>query len=220
MLLFFASLFIAYLIGSIPTGYIFGRLLKRVDIRKHGSGNVGATNVFRVVGKIPGIIVLLTDILKGLVTVTVLANFLFTPQLAISQNLFKIILGLTVITGHNWTIFLKFKGGKGIATSAGVLIGLEPVAASICFLIWVLVFIITHYVSLSSIVATLSLPIVTFLFYPSAELLIFSLIICLTGVYKHRSNIKRLLNGTESKISFKKTSCAAQACAASGKIKR
>lgn len=196
---------IAYLIGSIPTGYIFGWLLKGVDIRKEGSGNVGATNVFRVVGKIPGIIVLLVDILKGLVIITLFAN-LFKAQVGLSQNLFKIILGLAVIAGHNWTIFLKFKGGKGVATSAGVLIGLEPIVVALCFLIWVIVFVITHYVSLSSVIAALFLPIFTLLFYRSStELLIFSLIICVIGIYKHRSNIKRLLNGTESKISFKKS---------------
>jgi len=192
---------IAYLIGSIPTGYIFGWLLKGVDIRKQGSGNVGATNVFRVVGKVPGVIVLILDILKGLLVVTLFARLLLKAQLPINYNLFKIILGLAVIAGHNWTIFLKFKGGKGVATSAGVLIGLEPLVVAICFLIWTTVFLITHYVSLSSIIAALFLPVFTFFFYrSSAELIIFSLIICSLGIYKHRSNIQRLLNGTESKI--------------------
>lgn len=183
---------LAYLIGSIPTGYIFGRVLKGVDIRTQGSGNVGATNVFRVVGKVPGVVVLIIDILKGLLVVT-----LFPAN----DNLFRIILGLIVIAGHNWTIFLKFKGGKGVATSAGVLIGLEPAVAGICFLIWVIVFLITHYVSLSSIIAAIFLPVFTFVFYRSSpELIIFSLIICALGIYKHRSNIQRLLKGTESRI--------------------
>lgn len=194
---------IAYLIGSIPTGYIFSWLLKGVDIRKQGSGNVGATNVFRIVGKVPGIIVLILDILKGLIIVTLLASLLSKTPLPVNYNLFKIILGLAVITGHNWTIFLKFKGGKGVATSAGVLIGLEPLVMAICFLIWAIVFVITHYVSLSSIAAALFLPIFTFFFYrSSAELIIFSLIICIIGIYRHQPNIKRLLNGTESKINF------------------
>ncbi len=203
MVLLIIYLLAAYLIGSIPTGYLFGWWLKGVDIRKQGSGNIGATNVFRVVGKVPGVIVLLLDILKGLVTVTVLSDILFKVVLPINQSLFKIILGLAVIAGHNWTVFLKFKGGKGVATSAGVLLGLEPVAVLICFLIWILVFIVTHYVSLSSIISALFLPLFTFLFYKSPELIIFSLIICIIGIYKHRSNIKRLLSGTETKIKQK-----------------
>lgn len=204
MILLIIYLLAAYLIGSIPTGYLFGRWLKGVDIRKQGSGNIGATNVFRVAGKVPGVIVLLLDITKGLIVVTLLADILFKAALPINQNLFKIILGLAIIAGHNWTVFLKFKGGKGVATSAGVLLGLEPIAVLICFLIWILVFIITHYVSLSSIISALFLPLFTNLFYKSPELIIFSLIIAVIGIYKHRSNIKRLLNGTESKISFKK----------------
>ena len=116
----------AYIIGSIPTAYIFGRVLKGIDIREYGSGNIGATNVFRVIGKAPGIIVLIIDALKGLICVTYLAaGFLYLAPVT-RPELYRILVGLSAIAGHNWTLFLKFKGGKGVAASAGVAIGLIP----------------------------------------------------------------------------------------------
>jgi Predicted membrane protein len=114
------SLIAAYLIGSIPTAFIFAKFLKGLDIRKAGSGNVGATNAFRVLGKLPGILVLVIDIIKGLICTTLIADFLPVAWI----NIWRIVLGVVVVVGHNWTIFLNFKGGKGMATSLGVLIGL------------------------------------------------------------------------------------------------
>ena len=119
-LLFLAiSAVFAYLIGSIPVAYIFGRVLKGIDIREHGSGNMGATNAFRVLGKGPGMVVLILDIIKGIIPVTLLAN-----AFGLGDALSLVIIAVAAVAGHNWTVFLGFKGGKGMATSLGVLIGL------------------------------------------------------------------------------------------------
>jgi glycerol-3-phosphate acyltransferase PlsY len=205
MILLFFGLIISYLIGSIPTAYIFGRLFKGIDIRKYGSGNVGATNVFRVIGRLPGIIVLVIDILKGLLCVTYVASaFLYIAPLT-RPELYRVLTGLTVILGHNWTVFLKFKGGKGVATSAGVVIGLIPKIFWLSFLVWFIAFSITGYVSVASIVASISVPLFTLAFNEPAEIVIFMSLLCLIIVYKHRSNIKRLQIGEEKRISlFKK----------------
>ena len=150
---------VSYLIGSIPTAYIFGRLLKKIDIRKHGSGNVGATNAFRILGKGPGTAVLLIDVFKGAIVTSLVANLF-----GLNDPLMRVLLGIVVVCGHNWTIFLNFKGGKGIATSLGVLVGLTIAIASIrpvvlyTFLSWILTFLISGYVSLASIVASVVLP--------------------------------------------------------------
>src|SRR5208283_4668627 len=119
-LLFLAiSAVLAYLIGSIPVAYIFGLILKNIDIREHGSGNMGATNAFRVLGKGPGSVVLILDIIKGIIPVTLLAN-----AFGLGDSLSLVIISVATVAGHNWTVFLGFKGGKGMATSLGVLIGL------------------------------------------------------------------------------------------------
>ena len=170
MLLTIVALLVSYLLGSIPTAYLFGRVLKGVDIRKVGSGNVGATNALRVLGKGPGITVLILDILKGLIAVTLLANlFIYQPVIWQAQNL-CIIMGLCCICGHNWTIFLQFRGGKGIATSFGVLIGLAmkipglSLVVGLIILFWFIVFFSFRMVSLASIVAAIALPIISYLF--------------------------------------------------------
>ena len=161
MLLTIAAILASYLLGSIPTAYLFGKVLKGVDLRKVGSGNVGATNALRVLGKGAGITVLFLDILKGMFTVTLLANFfVHKPVLWQVQNL-RIIMGLCCICGHNWMIFLQFKGGKGIATSLGVLLGLAleinglNMAIGIPIIIWFAVFFLSRIVSLASIIAAL-----------------------------------------------------------------
>ena len=136
------SLILAYLIGSIPTSFIFTKFLKKVDIRQHGSGNVGATNVFRVVGKTPAVMVLLIDILKGVIAVIFLSDVFFNNFIGmkLGLELYKILLGACAISGHVWSIFLKFKGGKGVATTAGVLIVLSPKVLIAALIIWILVF--------------------------------------------------------------------------------
>ena len=194
---------LAYLLGSIPTAYIAGRLCKGIDIRQHGSKNVGATNVFRVLGKMPGIIVLVCDVLKGVLAVAVIP-FIF----GLYAIIYFIIFGLAVVCGHNWTIFLKFKGGKGVATSLGVLLGLTITIASIrlivlfCVLIWLGVFIGSGYVSLASIVSVLFLPLLMVFFFQPLELVILGVVFCFLVIWRHRPNIQRLLQGCESRVRF------------------
>jgi len=192
----------AYVIGSIPTAYIFGRVFKGIDIREYGSGNVGATNVFRVIGQVPGIIVLIIDIIKGLICATYLASgFLYLAPVT-RPELYRILVGLSAIAGHNWTLFLKFKGGKGVAASAGVVIGLIPKIFWLGFLVWLITFFITGFVSLASIIAAISVPIFTLAFGEPAEIVVFMCLLCLIIVYKHKSNIRRLARGEEKRISF------------------
>ena len=190
----------AYLIGSIPTAYVFGRVLKGIDIREFGSGNIGATNTFRVIGRFSGLIVLAIDILKGFVCSTYIASFFLYIVPVVRPELYKVLMGLAAIAGHNWTIFLKFKGGKGVATSAGVVIGLIPRIFWLGFLVWVIVFFITGYVSVASIIASISVPICTLVFGESTEVVIFMSVLCLIITYKHRSNISRLKSGNEKRI--------------------
>jgi len=199
--LIFLAIITSYLIGSIPTAYIFGRLYKGIDIRQQGSGNVGATNVFRVLGKTPGIIVLLLDIFKGVVVVVFVADFF-----GLTRVIYRLILALWVVAGHNWTIFLKFKGGKGIATSLGVLIGLTIKIAAIrpvllfTVLIWLFCFLITRIVSLSSIIAAIVLPFLMVFTGQSFEITCLGVIFGIFVVIRHRPNIKRLLSGQEPRV--------------------
>lgn len=195
------ALWVSYFLGAVPTAYIAGRLLKDIDIRKHGSGNVGATNVFRVLGKWPGIIVLALDILKGVAAVTLVGDFF-----GLSQVWHRVVLALVVVSGHNWTVFLDFKGGKGIATSLGVLIGLAIKIAVIrpvllfTLLAWLAVFLSTGFVSLASVVAAVSLPIIMALTSQTFPLVVLGVIFCVFVVVRHRPNIKRLWDGQESRV--------------------
>ena len=195
------SLIISYLLGSLPTAYIFGRLYKKIDIREHGSGNMGATNAFRVLGKIPGILVLLIDIAKGTIATTLIADLF-----GLNHVIDRVLLGIIVVIGHNWTVFLNFKGGKGIATSLGVLIGLtikisfiRPVLG-IAILTWIVVFLMTGFVSLASIVSASILPVVMVYFNEPFEIIVLGIIFCILVVVRHRPNIKRILNGKESRV--------------------
>jgi len=210
MLWIIAALIISYLLGSIPTAYIFGRLLKGVDIRKVGSGNIGATNAMRALGKGPGVTVLLLDILKGFVVVVFLGDYFSAkPILWQVQNL-RIIMGLCCICGHNWTIFLRFKGGKGIATTFGVLLGLAlklpglGIVIGILVLSWLVVFMIWRIVSLASIVAAVALPVSVIFFKQTGILVIVSLILCVFVLIRHKPNISRLLQGKEPRLYFRK----------------
>ncbi|MDP8263880.1 MAG: glycerol-3-phosphate 1-O-acyltransferase PlsY [Candidatus Aceula lacicola] len=192
---------LSYLLGSIPTAYIAGKFYKGIDIREHGSRNVGATNVFRVLGKVPGTIVLVIDILKGVLAVALVSSFL-----GLESNIFYILFGMASVCGHNWTVFLNFKGGKGVATSLGVLIGLTIKIISIravlalAVLIWAGVFIGFGYVSLASIVSVIFLPLLMLVFTHSFELVVLGVVFCVFVVIRHRPNIQRLLDGKESKV--------------------
>lgn len=184
----------------MPTGYIFGRVLKGIDIRKHGSGNMGATNVFRTVGKIPGIVVLFLDGLKGFAAVALAAGFFYRLSSPINIEWFCIASALAAVAGHIWTVFLNFKGGKGVATGAGALIALMHQVAFVCLGVWAVVFVITRIVSVASIAASLSLPIFAWAFNRPMELKILSIILCLISIYKHTPNIKRLFKGEEKRL--------------------
>ena len=202
MLILLLSLVVAYLIGSIPTSFIFAKLLKHTDIRKEGSGNVGATNVFRVVGKIPAVTVLLLDVLKGVVVVAFLPDIFFNNTIGIilGLELYKIILGACGISGHVWSVFLKFKGGKGVATTAGVLLALAPKVLLSSLFIWIVIFAALRIVSVASIAASVLLPVFAILFRAPASLVFFTVFLCVMGTYKHKANIRRLLRGEEKKL--------------------
>jgi len=203
MIYIILAIILAYFLGSIPTAYIFGKVLKGIDIRRHGSGNVGATNVFRTVGKVSGIIVLVIDFLKGFIAVTLLPFYLqkFLPE-PIASYPFNIVifLGAAAVCGHIWTVFLGFKGGKGVATMAGVVAGLSAVVLFSCLGVWILVFAIWRYVSLASIVVAVILPVFAIASGGDLYFLIFCAIFSIIGIYRHRENIKRLIQGTEKKL--------------------
>ncbi|MBU1895087.1 MAG: glycerol-3-phosphate 1-O-acyltransferase PlsY [Candidatus Omnitrophota bacterium] len=192
----------AYIIGSIPTAYVFGKVLRGIDIREHGSGNVGATNVVRTIGKVPGRIVFVVDFFKGFAVVTLLPLVFqqFAPFSSIlSYKYFYFILGTAAICGHIWTVFLRFKGGKGVSTTMGVVAGLAPLVFILCVVVWVVVFFATRYVSVASIVAAVSLPLFAVITDQNIDFVVFCAVLTMVGVYSHRTNIKRLIQGKESK---------------------
>lgn len=201
---------LAYLIGSIPTAVWIGKAKYGLDVREHGSKNAGATNTFRVLGKKAGSIVLLIDVAKGALAVlipSILAHFLsmevFNERLIQCQ----IIASVLAVTGHVFPIYAGFRGGKGVATSLGVIIGLQPIAAIICFTIFLLVFVISNYVSLGAITAAFCFPfIVRFICGEQSDwLLVFSVVLSCLVIIAHRKNISRLLRGEENKMNlFKK----------------
>lgn len=199
----------SYILGSIPTAYIFGRLLKGIDLRKFGSGNIGATNALRVLGKGPGITVLLLDILKGIVAVVFLGDFFVLRLPFISTDTLRIILGLSCICGHNWSIFLKFRGGKGVATTFGVLLGLAIKIAGLWLILlltiltWLAVFLIARIVSVASVSTGISLPVYMFIFKQSPLLLFLGCILAVFVILRHKSNLQRVLQGKEPRINFK-----------------
>jgi glycerol-3-phosphate acyltransferase PlsY len=193
-----------YLLGSIPTGYLVARA-RGVDIRTVGSGNIGATNAFRVLGKGLGIFVLLMDALKGWVAVYFGASLLNQLLPGASLENLRITAGIAAILGHNFTCWLHFKGGKGIATSAGVLIALVPLALAIILSIFIILFVVTRYVSVGSIAAAFALPFATWLTeHHDPGLTAVTGAMGALAILKHRKNIQRLLNGTENRIQFKK----------------
>lgn len=199
-----AAFVAAYLLGSLPTSFIMGKLLMKIDIREHGSGNVGATNALRVLGTKIGIITLLIDIGKGILAV--ILGKILVPQ---PTNLLLIGFGLFAILGHIFTIFLKFKGGKGVATSAGVFIALIPVPVAITLVVFIITVSLSKYVSLGSITAALTLFLVELYVnirhgFADLEYLIFVFVIAAFIIIRHKSNIKRLIAGNENKLKFKK----------------
>ncbi len=209
MLWIILAIAISYFIGAIPTAYIFGRLLKGVDIRQFGSGNVGATNALRLLGRSWGITVLVLDICKGFFPVLIFGNIL-KPQIPINQEIYCAIIAVSSVLGHSWTIFLGFKGGKGVATALGALLGLSVIipglklVLGLVILIWFCVFILSRIISLASVLAALSFPVFTVLLKQSPYIIFTAILLSIFIIYRHRSNIKRLLEGKESRLSFKK----------------
>lgn len=197
---------LSYFIGSIPSGYLVARS-QGVDIRQHGSRNIGATNVLRVMGKKWGYLVFLCDSSKGFLAVKL--GFLIAAHSLQSPVLGEVIAAIAGILGHNYTFWLGFKGGKGIATSGGVILALFPIAVICCIaIVWVVVFYSSKYVSLASIAAAVALPFSVFLFVPKTgtEFWVvfgFSILVCVLAVWRHQSNIVRLMNGTETRFGKK-----------------
>jgi len=189
---------ICYLLGSINFSFLAGKILKGIDIRQYGSGNAGATNTLRVLGKGPGITVFVLDILKGVVAV-------FIGKWFMADSLTMVIMcGIAVVAGHNWPIFFKFKGGKGIATTIGVMITICPLPVVFAGIIAIITIVFTKYVSLGSLVFAAFLPFFIWWMHQPTEILWVSLLITLFAFFSHRSNIAKLLNGKENKLGIKK----------------
>ena len=184
---------LAYLIGSIPSGLILGKLFWHTDLRQYGSHNIGATNAWRTLGKIPGLIVFLADSFKGQAGVLLGLYLIGTPLAAVIGGLFAII-------GHSFSIFLRFRGGKGVATSLGVLTMLMGNVTLLVFAVWLAIVYMTRYVSLGSVVAGFLTPILAALFSYPMEYIVFTVIAAFLVIVRHRENIKRLMNGTENKV--------------------
>jgi len=195
----------AYLLGSIPTGFLVAKA-KGIDIRSVGSGNIGATNAMRVLGKPAGIFVLLMDAAKGFGAVWLAALLLKQFNANADVETARIIAGIFAVLGHNYTCWLKFKGGKGIATTAGVYLALAPWAVLVGLVVFILAMVFTKYVSVGSIAAAVALPATVWIMTPQNIFLgIVSTALGALAIYKHKSNIQRLLAGTENRLG-KKTS--------------
>jgi len=187
----------AYLVGAIPFGLLFGRALGGVDVRSAGSGNIGATNVLRAAGKKAALFTLLADCLKGLIPVLLAAHIF-------SDAWITVLSGMAAIVGHNFPVYLKFKGGKGVATSYGVVLAVAPWTGLICLLAWAGAAALWKYSSLSALVSFAVYPLITFAVHGDSKPQAFlSLFVFALIYYRHRENIKRLLSGTESKIGQK-----------------
>lgn len=186
-------IFLSYLIGSVPFALIIGKLFYNTDIRNHGSGNLGATNSFRVLGKKAGFVVAILDILKG----TLAASFPFW----LNVDIHPIISGIPAVIGHSYPLFANFKGGKAVATSAGIFIFASPIAFLIGLITFFLNLKLTKFVSLSSIISILSISLYTF-FSDDIFLFYFSLLLSFIIIYRHIENLKRISNKTEPKISW------------------
>ena len=189
----------SYLIGSIPNGLIFGKLFWGVDLREHGSHNIGATNAWRTLGKGPGLLNFFIDFLKGVCGV-------YLGSLTDSSPTSLVLGGLMAIVGHSCSLFLRFKGGKGVATGLGVIAMLMPKTTILIFLLWFLLVYLTGYVSLGSVVAASFVPFLAWWGHEPEAYIVFGITAAIFVIYRHKTNIQRLLAGTESKIKAGKRS--------------
>jgi glycerol-3-phosphate acyltransferase PlsY len=192
----FVVLLAAYLIGSLSFGYMAGKLLRGIDIRSYGSGNTGTTNIQRTLGTGPAIIVLLLDVGKGLAAVLLAQRLVGTPTV-------EILAGVMAVAGHNWPVFYRFRGGRGIATSIGVLLGLSTTVILIATAIGVILIALTRYVSLGSVVGSILIPVLMIIFDMPTSYILFGIVLATFAVWRHRQNISRLLTGTENKLGQK-----------------
>ncbi len=198
------ALVFAYLIGSIPTSVWLGKFYHGIDIRDHGSGNAGATNTFRIFGKKLGIVVLIVDILKGWIAVKLFYVLYESGQSVDELFNLKIRLGICALLGHVFPIYVGFKGGKGVATLLGIILALNHEAALMSIGVFLIVFIVTRYVSLSSIVAGLFFPIVVMVISKTSQpaMVVFALMISVAVIITHQKNIERLLSKKESRVNL------------------
>ena len=191
-------LFLCYLLGSFPTGFLFGKYLKNIDLRKMGSGSTGATNVLRNVGKWPALFVFIIDVLKGFIAVKI-------SYILISESIYEVLAGSLAVSGHIWPIWLKGKGGKAVATGLGIFIALSWQVGLASFGIFLLVLSFSKFVSLSSITASFFLPVFMILYLGKMDhpYFIFSVLVAILIIGKHKTNIARIIKGIEPKIKVK-----------------
>ncbi|EEG77110.1 glycerol-3-phosphate 1-O-acyltransferase PlsY [Dethiobacter alkaliphilus] len=190
------ALLAAYLLGSVSFGYLAGKLLKGIDIRQFGSGNAGTTNIQRTLGTGPAIAVLILDAAKGLVAVLIAQALTGNPPV-------MMLAGVAAVLGHNWPVFFGFKGGRGIATSVGVILGLTPGVILIATAVGVILIATTRYVSLGSVTGAVLIPMLMIIFGHDFSYVIFGTALAALAVWRHKENITRLLNGTENKLGAK-----------------
>ncbi|WP_250672723.1 glycerol-3-phosphate 1-O-acyltransferase PlsY [Paraclostridium ghonii] len=201
MINYLIIILIAYFIGSISTSYIIAKKMMGVDIRTQGSGNAGSTNVLRTLGKKAGIMTFVGDLLKGVIAVLIAKLIATIAHIDMINASYVAV--VFVVIGHNWPIFIGFRGGKGVATSLGAMIAVNPIIALSCFAFFILIVYATKYVSLGSVVGISTSPIIM-LFIGNYKGLVVTLFLSALAIFKHRENIKRLLNGTERKLGEKK----------------
>ncbi|MBN2029384.1 glycerol-3-phosphate 1-O-acyltransferase PlsY [bacterium] len=209
MFSFLIIFILAYLLGSFPTAILLSKIMMKDDIRNHGSGNAGATNVFRIMGWKAALIVVLIDIGKGIVATLFLPTLIWQP-VPFDMVTLQILTGVAAIVGHVWTVFAGFRGGKGVGTAFGVLVALIPLSTTAAGIIWLILVLVTRIVSVGSLVAGILFPIAVLLertFFNaniSASLIGMAFLVALLIVITHRSNIKRLLKGEENRFGSKK----------------
>jgi acyl phosphate:glycerol-3-phosphate acyltransferase len=199
-----SAFIISYLLGSIPAAVWTGKWLHKIDVREHGSGNAGTTNVIRVLGWKTGIPVLIIDLAKGwLATIMPVILHAAEPGTAMITNL-QIVSGMIAITGHIFPVFAGFRGGKGVATMFGVLLALQPLLTIYCLGVFLIILVITGIVSISSMTAGIAFPVFLFIFFetPSMVFRIFSIVVAIALILTHRKNIGRLLKGEEKKLNI------------------
>lgn len=197
---YLAIIVIGYLIGSIPSGLLVGKLFFHTDLRHYGSHNIGATNAWRILGKKAGLPVFILDFLKGVIGV--LIGLWLGSSSGIVPASALVVGGLAAIIGHSCSIFLLFKGGKGVATGLGVITMLMPLVAIGAFLLWVIIVFFTRYVSLASMVAAISVPLQAYYWDEPWQYVVFGILAAAFVIYRHKANMTRLMNGTEAKVNF------------------